>query len=234
MDNIIWQPIHRAAAHRNIQQRAAGVRCGLLRLEYRVFTRLVLATAVYMIFHKKGWSGKSKNVSWASIYIKWFKNTLNIISEYFNYFKKGLEKKVLDVNIYCNLIFFSEPSFFFKLSFFSRLDSDVFDEDGNSLPSLDYDRDQMDVRSPSSIADDLYSLYYPAEKRWLLSPFELRDIHVEHLPSPCSPLCVHVVLCQSMCIVKMSVTIIEIIMILFIYFKLKSTVSVLVNFQGEL
>lgn len=44
------------------------------------------------------------------------------------------------------------------------LDSDVYDEDGNSLPSLDYDREQMDVRSPSSIADDLYSLYYP-EKR---------------------------------------------------------------------
>ncbi|XP_075903510.1 adenylate cyclase activating polypeptide 1a isoform X1 [Nelusetta ayraudi] len=42
--------------------------------------------------------------------------------------------------------------------------SDVYDEDGNSLPSMDYDREQMDVRSPSSIADDLYSLYYP-EKR---------------------------------------------------------------------
>ncbi|XP_075903512.1 adenylate cyclase activating polypeptide 1a isoform X2 [Nelusetta ayraudi] len=39
--------------------------------------------------------------------------------------------------------------------------SDVYDEDGNSLPSMDYDREQMDVRSPSSIADDLYSLYYP-------------------------------------------------------------------------
>lgn len=54
-----------------------------------------------------------------------------------------------------------ESDFF---SFPSKLDSDVYDEDGNSLPSMDYDREQMDVRSPSSIADDLYSLYYP-EKR---------------------------------------------------------------------
>ncbi|XP_070842361.1 glucagon family neuropeptides-like isoform X4 [Chaetodon trifascialis] len=47
-----------------------------------------------------------------------------------------------------------------------RLDSEVYDEDGNSLQSLDYDRDQMDhVRSPVSVADDVYSLYYPpAEK----------------------------------------------------------------------
>uniref|UniRef100_A0A3Q3VPB5 Glucagon / GIP / secretin / VIP family domain-containing protein n=1 Tax=Mola mola TaxID=94237 RepID=A0A3Q3VPB5_MOLML len=44
------------------------------------------------------------------------------------------------------------------------LDSEVYDEDGNSLPSLDYDG-EMDVRSPSSVADDLYPLYYPAEKR---------------------------------------------------------------------
>ncbi|XP_032360086.1 adenylate cyclase activating polypeptide 1a isoform X3 [Etheostoma spectabile] len=45
-----------------------------------------------------------------------------------------------------------------------RLDSEVYDEDGNSLPSLDYDRDQMDVRSPPSVADDDYTLYYPSEK----------------------------------------------------------------------
>lgn len=46
-----------------------------------------------------------------------------------------------------------------------RLDSEVYDEDGNSFPSLDYDRDQMDVRSAPSVADDFYSLYYPPEKR---------------------------------------------------------------------
>ncbi|XP_056289971.1 adenylate cyclase activating polypeptide 1a isoform X2 [Pseudoliparis swirei] len=46
-----------------------------------------------------------------------------------------------------------------------RLDSEVYDEDGNSLSSLDYDRDQMDVRSSPSVADDVFTLYYPPEQR---------------------------------------------------------------------
>ncbi|XP_041825000.1 adenylate cyclase activating polypeptide 1a isoform X2 [Melanotaenia boesemani] len=43
--------------------------------------------------------------------------------------------------------------------------SGVYDEDGNSLPSLDYDGDQIEVRSPSSVADDVFSFFYPPEKR---------------------------------------------------------------------
>nr|XP_020442110.1 glucagon family neuropeptides-like isoform X2 [Monopterus albus] len=46
-----------------------------------------------------------------------------------------------------------------------RLDGGVYDEDGNSFPSLDYDREQMDVRNPPSVADDIYTLYYPSEQR---------------------------------------------------------------------
>lgn len=49
--------------------------------------------------------------------------------------------------------------------FSCRLDSEVYDEDGNSLLSLDYDRDQVDVRNPPAVADDVYTLYYPPEKR---------------------------------------------------------------------
>ncbi|XP_034998308.2 adenylate cyclase activating polypeptide 1a isoform X3 [Hippoglossus stenolepis] len=45
-----------------------------------------------------------------------------------------------------------------------RLDSEVYDEDGNSLPSLDYDRDQMDVRNPPPVDGDVYTLYYPPDK----------------------------------------------------------------------
>lgn len=45
-----------------------------------------------------------------------------------------------------------------------RLDSEVYDDGGNSLQSLDYDRD-MEVRSAPSAADDLYSFYYAPEKR---------------------------------------------------------------------
>ncbi|XP_061614842.1 adenylate cyclase activating polypeptide 1a isoform X3 [Phyllopteryx taeniolatus] len=49
---------------------------------------------------------------------------------------------------------------------FHRLDGEVYDEDGNSLPSLDYDREQLEVRSPPTGTEDVYSLYYPPpEKR---------------------------------------------------------------------
>lgn len=46
-----------------------------------------------------------------------------------------------------------------------RLDSEVYDEGGNSLPSLAFDRDQMAVRSAPSVAEDVYNLYYPPDKR---------------------------------------------------------------------
>ncbi|XP_075308196.1 adenylate cyclase activating polypeptide 1a isoform X2 [Odontesthes bonariensis] len=42
--------------------------------------------------------------------------------------------------------------------------SGVYDEDGNTLQSLDYDGDHLEVRSPSSVADDVFSLFYPPEK----------------------------------------------------------------------
>ncbi|XP_051267167.1 adenylate cyclase activating polypeptide 1a isoform X1 [Dicentrarchus labrax] len=64
---------------------------------------------------------------------------------------------IMHYSVHCSPVGLSFPSV--------RLDSEVYDEDGNSLPSLDYDRDQMDVRSPPSVADDVYSLYYPPEKR---------------------------------------------------------------------
>lgn len=43
-----------------------------------------------------------------------------------------------------------------------RLDSEVYDEDGNSFPSLDYDGDQADA---ASVGDDVFTLYYPPETR---------------------------------------------------------------------
>ncbi|XP_058602990.1 adenylate cyclase activating polypeptide 1b isoform X2 [Onychostoma macrolepis] len=45
-----------------------------------------------------------------------------------------------------------------------RLDNDVFDEDGNSLSDLAFGTDQIAIRSPPSLTDDLYTLYYPPEK----------------------------------------------------------------------
>ncbi|XP_029004487.1 glucagon family neuropeptides-like isoform X2 [Betta splendens] len=75
-------------------------------------------------------------------------------------------KATLALVIYGIIMHYSVNSSPVGLSFPSvRLESEVYDEDGNSLPSLDYDRDQLDVRSPPSVADDVYTLYYPPEKR---------------------------------------------------------------------
>ncbi|CAG12289.1 unnamed protein product, partial [Tetraodon nigroviridis] len=46
-----------------------------------------------------------------------------------------------------------------------RLDNDAFDEDGNSLSNMGFDSDQIAIRSPPSVDDDAYSLYYPQEQR---------------------------------------------------------------------
>uniref|UniRef100_A0A671V2B0 Adenylate cyclase activating polypeptide 1a n=2 Tax=Sparus aurata TaxID=8175 RepID=A0A671V2B0_SPAAU len=64
---------------------------------------------------------------------------------------------IMHYSVYCSPVGLSFPSV--------RLDSEVYDEDGNSLPSLDYDGEQVDVRSPPSVADDVFSLFYPPEKR---------------------------------------------------------------------
>ncbi|XP_030254758.1 adenylate cyclase activating polypeptide 1a isoform X3 [Sparus aurata] len=63
---------------------------------------------------------------------------------------------IMHYSVYCSPVGLSFPSV--------RLDSEVYDEDGNSLPSLDYDGEQVDVRSPPSVADDVFSLFYPPEK----------------------------------------------------------------------
>uniref|UniRef100_A0A8C9QRT0 Adenylate cyclase activating polypeptide 1 n=2 Tax=Scleropages formosus TaxID=113540 RepID=A0A8C9QRT0_SCLFO len=46
-----------------------------------------------------------------------------------------------------------------------RLENEVYDEDGNSLPDVSFDADQISVRSLPTLTDDLYTLYYPPEKR---------------------------------------------------------------------
>uniref|UniRef100_A0A667X942 Adenylate cyclase activating polypeptide 1 n=1 Tax=Myripristis murdjan TaxID=586833 RepID=A0A667X942_9TELE len=63
---------------------------------------------------------------------------------------------IMHYSVYCSPVGLSYPNV--------RLDDEVYDEDGNSLPSLAFDRDQMALRSPPSVADDVYTLYYPPEK----------------------------------------------------------------------
>uniref|UniRef100_A0A1A8F2M6 Adenylate cyclase activating polypeptide 1a n=1 Tax=Nothobranchius korthausae TaxID=1143690 RepID=A0A1A8F2M6_9TELE len=75
-------------------------------------------------------------------------------------------KATLALLIYGIIMHHSASSAPVGISFPSlRLDSEVYDEDGNSLPSLDYDGDQMEVRSPSSVAEDVFTMFYPPEKR---------------------------------------------------------------------
>uniref|UniRef100_A0A1A8CAX5 Adenylate cyclase activating polypeptide 1a n=1 Tax=Nothobranchius kadleci TaxID=1051664 RepID=A0A1A8CAX5_NOTKA len=74
-------------------------------------------------------------------------------------------KATLALLIYGIIMHHSASSAPVGISFPSlRLDSEVYDEDGNSLPSLDYDGDQMEVRSPSSVAEDVFTMFYPPEK----------------------------------------------------------------------
>ncbi|XP_029979038.1 glucagon family neuropeptides isoform X4 [Sphaeramia orbicularis] len=61
---------------------------------------------------------------------------------------------IMHYNVNCSPVGLSFPNI--------RIDSEVYDEDGNSLPPMEYDRDQMDVRSAPS--DDVYTLYYPPEE----------------------------------------------------------------------
>ncbi|CAL8320089.1 unnamed protein product [Boreogadus saida] len=64
---------------------------------------------------------------------------------------------IMHYSVYCTPIGLSYPKI--------RLDNDAFDEDGNSLSDMGFDSDQIAIRSPPSLDDDVYTLYYPPEKR---------------------------------------------------------------------
>uniref|UniRef100_A0A8C7GAK4 Adenylate cyclase activating polypeptide 1 n=1 Tax=Oncorhynchus kisutch TaxID=8019 RepID=A0A8C7GAK4_ONCKI len=63
---------------------------------------------------------------------------------------------IMHYSIHCSPLGLSYPNL--------RLENEVYDEDGNSLPDLAFDGDQIAIRSPPSVADDVYTLYYPPEK----------------------------------------------------------------------
>uniref|UniRef100_A0A8C5HGX0 Glucagon / GIP / secretin / VIP family domain-containing protein n=1 Tax=Gouania willdenowi TaxID=441366 RepID=A0A8C5HGX0_GOUWI len=60
---------------------------------------------------------------------------------------------IMHYSVHCSPVGLGFPS--------TSLDSEVYDEAGNSL---DYERDQINVRSIPSVADDVFSLFYPPEK----------------------------------------------------------------------
>ncbi|XP_056149255.1 adenylate cyclase activating polypeptide 1b isoform X2 [Lampris incognitus] len=63
---------------------------------------------------------------------------------------------IMHYSVYCTPIGLSYPKI--------RLENDAFDEDGNSLSDMGFDSDQIGIRSPASLDDDLYPLYFPPGK----------------------------------------------------------------------
>uniref|UniRef100_A0A3P9LT96 Glucagon / GIP / secretin / VIP family domain-containing protein n=1 Tax=Oryzias latipes TaxID=8090 RepID=A0A3P9LT96_ORYLA len=64
---------------------------------------------------------------------------------------------LMHYSVFCSPIGLSYPKI--------RLENNAFDEDGNSLSDMGFDSEQIAIRSPPSLSDDAFSLYYPAEKR---------------------------------------------------------------------
>ncbi|XP_030630242.1 adenylate cyclase activating polypeptide 1b isoform X2 [Chanos chanos] len=60
---------------------------------------------------------------------------------------------IMHYSAYCTPIGLTYPKI--------RLENDVYDEDGNSLSDMAFDADQIAIRSPPSLTDDIYTLYYP-------------------------------------------------------------------------
>uniref|UniRef100_A0A672GM08 Glucagon family neuropeptides-like n=1 Tax=Salarias fasciatus TaxID=181472 RepID=A0A672GM08_SALFA len=64
---------------------------------------------------------------------------------------------LMHYSVFCTPIGLSYPKI--------RLDNDVFDEEGNSLPDMGFDGEQLALRSPQSLNDDPYTVFYPPEQR---------------------------------------------------------------------
>ncbi|XP_041101319.1 glucagon family neuropeptides-like isoform X5 [Polyodon spathula] len=63
---------------------------------------------------------------------------------------------IMHCSVYCSPTGLSYPKI--------RLGNEAYDEDGNSLTDLAFESDQIAIRNPPSIIDDVYTLYYPLEK----------------------------------------------------------------------
>ncbi|XP_053916702.1 pituitary adenylate cyclase-activating polypeptide isoform X1 [Cuculus canorus] len=46
-----------------------------------------------------------------------------------------------------------------------RLEDEIYDEDGNTLQDFAYDHEPLGIANPSSVIGEMYTLYYPPEKR---------------------------------------------------------------------
>ncbi|XP_038665127.1 glucagon family neuropeptides-like isoform X3 [Scyliorhinus canicula] len=64
---------------------------------------------------------------------------------------------IMHCSVYCTPTGGKYPAF--------RVEDEAYDEEGNSLPDLTYETDRNGIRIPSSVIDDMNTLYYPPEKR---------------------------------------------------------------------
>ncbi|XP_078395848.1 glucagon family neuropeptides-like isoform X2 [Cetorhinus maximus] len=64
---------------------------------------------------------------------------------------------IMHCSVYCSPTGVKYPGF--------RVEDEAYDEEGNSLPDLNYETDRNGIRIPSSAIDDVNTLYYLPEKR---------------------------------------------------------------------
>ncbi|XP_028593082.2 pituitary adenylate cyclase-activating polypeptide isoform X5 [Lacerta agilis] len=66
---------------------------------------------------------------------------------------------IMHCSVYCS------PAAGLQYPALSRLEDEAYDEDGNTLPDYAFDSEPLGIADPSSMLDDVYTLYYPPEKR---------------------------------------------------------------------
>ncbi|XP_029448549.1 pituitary adenylate cyclase-activating polypeptide [Rhinatrema bivittatum] len=65
---------------------------------------------------------------------------------------------IMHCSVYCSPAALKYPAF--------RLEDEVYDEDGNTLPDFAFENDPVGIGNAASVLDDMYNtLYYPSEKR---------------------------------------------------------------------
>ncbi|XP_008106862.1 pituitary adenylate cyclase-activating polypeptide isoform X5 [Anolis carolinensis] len=66
---------------------------------------------------------------------------------------------LMHCSVYCS------PAAGLQFPTLSRLEDEVYDEEGNPLSDYAFESEPLGIADPSSMLDDVYTLYYPPEKR---------------------------------------------------------------------
>ncbi|XP_060631115.2 pituitary adenylate cyclase-activating polypeptide isoform X1 [Anolis sagrei] len=66
---------------------------------------------------------------------------------------------LMHCSVYCS------PTAGLQFPTLSRLEDEVYDEEGNPLSDYAFESEPLGIADPASMLDDVYTLYYPPEKR---------------------------------------------------------------------